>query len=231
MNSYQISREGQMLGEFVESQIHEGLQTGYFQTTYWCWTQGMAEWQGLGTLFQQPQARALPQPAMTPSVKAVNPYAAPRTPQRAHVAPIPRPTFQKASRIERLGAVLLDQLILFGCFIPASFMSEGSKVAENDQTMLMIVGLLFLSVALTNLVLIGMFGQTIGKKMVGIRIARTDDGSKAGFFQILLARNFLAQGLLYIVPLYGLIDICFIFGDEQSCLHDKIAGTQVLKSE
>lgn len=183
MKSYQISRDGQMLGEFVEAQIHEGLQTGYFQPTDWCWNEGMPEWQGLGALFQQPQARSSPPTSLTPAA-TVNPHAAPnRMPQHARAAPTRRPAFQKASRIERLGAVLLDQLILFGCFIPASFMSEGSKVAGNDQTMLMLVGLLFLSVALTNLVLIGVFGRPWAKKWSEFALPEQTMGARRAFFR------------------------------------------------
>lgn len=211
-----------MLGEFVESQIHEGLQTGYFQSTDWCWAEGMAEWQGLGSLFQRPQT--LPQPTMKPAATAANPYAAPR----ARTVASQQVVLNKASNGARLGAVILDKLVLFACVLPAGLMSEGKAATDNDKTLMMTVGLLFLVVFLINLVLIGMFGQSIGKKMVGIRIANIEDGSKAGFFKIVLLRNFVAQGLLYLLPLYGLVDICFIFGDEQRCLHDKIAGTQVL---
>jgi hypothetical protein len=42
-------------------------------------------------------------------------------------------------------------------------------------------------------------------------------------------RNFV-NGLLGMIPLYGLIEILFIFGESQQCLHDKIADTIVVKA-
>lgn len=227
MNPYQISRNGQPLGEFVESQIHEGLRTGYFLPTDWCWQQGMSEWQGLATLFQRPAPAPAPQPRQVP--RAPGPYAAPRAgTQRSGVVTKPAGR-EKASLGARFGAVVMDLLVLLTCTMPAALMSSDQAPTEGDKTLLMIIGLLFLSVLLTNLILMATSGQTIGKKMMGIRIAKIEDGSKAGFFQIIFLRNFVAQGLLSIVPLYGLVDICFIFSEDQRCLHDKIAGTQVLK--
>lgn len=224
MNPYQISREGQPLGEFVESQILEGLQTGYFQPTDWCWREGMSEWQGLSMTFQPPTKA----PPARQASAAVNPYAPPRQGVRRATATPQRAVSENASPGVRLGAVVLDNLAFFACVMPAAFMSSGTVTTEGDKTLLMIIGLLFLSVLLTNLFLMGMFGQTIGKKMLGIRIVSVETGSKAGFFQIVLLRNFVAQGLLYIVPFFGLVDICYIFSEDHRCLHDKIAGTKVL---
>ena len=41
---------------------------------------------------------------------------------------------------------------------------------------------------------------------------------------------FFVNGLISIIPLYGFIDALFIFGESRECLHDKIAGTIVLKA-
>ena len=38
------------------------------------------------------------------------------------------------------------------------------------------------------------------------------------------------NGLISIVPLYGVLDVLFIFGESRQCLHDKIAGTIVVKA-
>jgi uncharacterized RDD family membrane protein YckC len=68
-------------------------------------------------------------------------------------------------------------------------------------------------------------GQTIGKMVLGIQI-RTLDGQLPGFFQGVILRNWLRQ-LLSFIPLFGLIDVLFIFGDNRRCLHDYLAGTRV----
>ena len=71
-------------------------------------------------------------------------------------------------------------------------------------------------------------GQSIGKKMLNIKVVMSD-GSKASLGRIFWVRN-VVNGLLSIVPLYGLIDVLFIFGMQRQCLHDKIADTIVVKA-
>lgn len=212
-----------MLGEFVESQIHEGLQTSYFQSTDWCWREGMSEWQGVGTLFQQPA----PPPRQMPA--AVNPYAAPRALGPAKRMPTAT-ILQPASNGSRLAAVVLDQVAFLACCTPAAMMSDSKTPTEGDWFFIWVILGGFAFLTLTNLILMATSAQTVGKKLMGIRIANMRDGSNAGFFKIILLRNVVAQGLLYLVPLYGIVDVCFIFSEDQQCLHDKIAGTQVLKA-
>lgn len=93
MSAYKICREGQELGMFETSQIHEGLQTGYFQATDWGWCEGMTDWQALPDLLgaaAQPAVSAAPKakPISSPSsvgtrkpsvttTSSLNPYAAP----------------------------------------------------------------------------------------------------------------------------------------------------------
>jgi uncharacterized RDD family membrane protein YckC len=71
-------------------------------------------------------------------------------------------------------------------------------------------------------------GQSIGKKLVGIKVVRAD-GTPASLGRIFWLRNAL-NAAISIVPLYGLIDILFIFGSSNQCLHDKIADTIVVKT-
>jgi uncharacterized RDD family membrane protein YckC len=39
----------------------------------------------------------------------------------------------------------------------------------------------------------------------------------------------VVNGLLSIIPLYGLVDALFIFREDKRCLHDLIAGTIVVR--
>jgi uncharacterized RDD family membrane protein YckC len=74
------------------------------------------------------------------------------------------------------------------------------------------------------------FGGTLGKKILGLRIVRTD-GSRAGF-----VRLFFGRGAAAVVPacipllggLYALVDMLLIFRDSRQCLHDQIADTIVV---
>jgi uncharacterized RDD family membrane protein YckC len=74
-------------------------------------------------------------------------------------------------------------------------------------------------------------GQSIGKRLVGIKIVRTD-GSRASFARIFLLRNvvnFLPTLLPYVGLLYQLIDPLFIYQESRQCLHDKLADTIVVR--
>ncbi len=71
-------------------------------------------------------------------------------------------------------------------------------------------------------------GQTIAKKMLNIKVVRSD-GSPVSVGRIFWLRN-VVNGLLGIIPLYGLVELLFIFGEAQQCLHDKIADTIVVKA-
>jgi uncharacterized RDD family membrane protein YckC len=71
-------------------------------------------------------------------------------------------------------------------------------------------------------------GQSIAKRMLGIKVVRSD-GATISLGRIFWMRNFL-NGLISIVPFYGLIDALFIFGESRQCLHDKLADTIVVKA-
>ncbi len=74
------------------------------------------------------------------------------------------------------------------------------------------------------------FGGTLGKKLLGLRIVRTD-GSRAGFVRLFFGRGGAAVVPSFI-PLLGglwvLIDSLLIFRDSRQCLHDQIADTNVV---
>ncbi len=76
-------------------------------------------------------------------------------------------------------------------------------------------------------------GQTIGKKLSGIRIVDLR-GNVPSLSTLILAR-FLPICLAAMIPFAGpflcLFDLLFIFRKDRRCLHDLIAGTQVVKNE
>jgi hypothetical protein len=46
---------------------------------------------------------------------------------------------------------------------------------------------------------------------------------------VIIGRN-VVNGILGIIPLYGIIDSLFIFGNARRCVHDYIADTIVIKA-
>jgi uncharacterized RDD family membrane protein YckC len=76
-------------------------------------------------------------------------------------------------------------------------------------------------------------GQTIAKKLMNIKIVRSD-GSAAGLGRIIFLR-LAPLWLMALIPIAGgvvtgLIDPLLIFRQSRKCLHDTIADTIVVKA-
>lgn len=169
-----------------------------------------------------------------------NPYA----PPQAVVADVvdPAATILLADRSIRLGASILDGLI-FGLlvYVPlvvATLMTSAPQAALDgssgfqDEPALgvgVVVALIgFLACVAVNIKFMKANGQSIGKKACGIKVVRSD-GSEASLSRLIWLRN-VVNLLLGVIPLYGIIDSLFIFGEARRCLHDHIADTIVIKA-
>lgn len=162
---------------------------------------------------------------------AANPYAAPT----ARVAEVfATNAFVKSTRLIRLGAVLLDAAIVVVPAIVIAVLVPSLPIngtASSGFSMMMgLLGLGFIAFAIYQLIMLYRHGQTLGKKILGIRIVRSD-GSRAGLGRIVLLR-YLVPGLIGLIPyvgfLFSLVDPLFIFGDEKRCVHDLLADTIVV---
>ena len=138
----------------------------------------------------------------------------------------------------RLGAAILDGIIFtVMVYLPLIFTlmmadSTDSAGAESSATgMVVIGGLLTLVGAIAwcwlSILYVLRNGQSIAKKLLKIKVVRSD-GSRASLGRIFWLRN-VVNGLLSIIPAYGIVDVLFIFGESRQCLHDKIADTIVIK--
>ncbi|TQR14168.1 RDD family protein [Psychrobacillus soli] len=119
----------------------------------------------------------------------------------------------------RFAAGLLDGLIIG---IPLSFISY-LIVGEWNETPLTSFG----NILYTIIVPVVWTGYTVGKRILGIRIAKVD-GSKLGYGTMLL--RVLVGGLVYFVTLgIALIVSAFMVGlrEDKRAIHDLIAGTYV----
>jgi uncharacterized RDD family membrane protein YckC len=75
-------------------------------------------------------------------------------------------------------------------------------------------------------------GQSIGKRMMDIKVVR-NDGSPASLGRIFWLRNVVASlpgAIPYAGYIYRLVDILLIFGEQRRCVHDRIADTIVIKA-
>jgi uncharacterized RDD family membrane protein YckC len=168
-----------------------------------------------------------------------NPYA----PPRAAVEDVrdPRATVAPADRGTRLGATMLDGVIFAGMvYLPLILMAimgpaaarasgEGSGAAGP---VLAVGGLIaiggFVAWCWFTIKYVKENGQSIAKRLLGIKVVRSD-GTSISLGRIFWMRNFL-NGLISMIPLYGLVDALFIFGESRQCLHDKLADTIVVKA-
>ncbi len=165
-----------------------------------------------------------------------NPYQAPS----AHVEDVnDNEDSELAERGTRLGAVILDSLIFLvpGLFaiIPAMLSMRGNAAEAMGigATIAVSVGVLGMLVVLViDLVMLHRSGQTIGKRMLNVKIIRSD-GSRAGLTRIFFLRM-LVPGLIGGIPFVGfiftIVDPLFIFQESRRCVHDLIADTVVIKA-
>jgi uncharacterized RDD family membrane protein YckC len=167
-------------------------------------------------------------------VNTTNPYA----PPKGEVRDVAEYGGEPADRFIRLAAAILDGIIV-ACmvYLPLIVVMAGAGQLEDPPTeqndlVLALGAALMLAGGIAWIWLTILFvarnGQTIAKKIVGIKVVRSD-GSPASLGRIFWLRN-VVNGLLGIIPLYGLIDHLFIFGMQRQCLHDKIADTIVVKA-
>ncbi len=184
-----------------------------------------------------------------------NPYA----PPAARVADVADPsiTVELADRGQRLTAFLVDLVIGIVLYLPPLLV--GAFHWNSGQVWylnfinggLAVTGLLGAVVLVVTIIFVARYGQTIGKRIIGIRVARPN-GSKASLARIFWLRNFVngllqtvvggilggILGVMHLVGglallagyIYPVVDCLLIFGDSRQCLHDRIADTIVVKA-
>jgi|SRR6187551_2119941 len=164
-----------------------------------------------------------------------NPYAPPQAVVEDVVDPAAG--IQLADRGTRLGAAMLDGLI-FGLMVYLPFVlaftlgMSGSRPGQFSSTAswigLILGGIGFIVWMYFTVKFLGENGQSIGKRACKIKMLRTD-GSEVSISRVIIGRNII-NTLLGIIPLYGIIDALFIFGNARRCVHDYIADTIVIKA-
>ncbi len=117
-------------------------------------------------------------------------------------------------------------LVMVGALIAGAM--EGEEIGGVIAGISVFIGVLSgLGIAIYNMVLTSYYGETIGKRMMSIRVIKDVDGTPPGFVQGILLRSWV-MAILAQVPFVGLIDALMIFGEKRQCLHDLIASTRVV---
>ncbi len=158
----------------------------------------------------------------------------------------PRMPNNSASRLRRLSAALIDGFIL-ACVLMLVIQQTGlielidefMRLPPEQQANHLVVSWgfqfkmalgEFALFALVQGYLLQRYGQTIGKRLLGLAIV-TLDGQKPEFTTLLVNR-YLSQMVMGVIPSLGmwlrLLDVCMIFRDDRRCLHDHLARTRVI---
>lgn len=146
-----------------------------------------------------------------------------------------------AERGTRLGASILDGLILIALVIPAIwflYATFGHKFWEpvpGSVGIWLTIGAVAIG-AVFDLAVNGFLlyknGQTVGKKICSIKIVK-ENGEIPSLFDSFFKRRLLFT-LFQQVPILGnilpLVDALMIFRASRRCLHDQVAGTIVIKA-
>jgi uncharacterized RDD family membrane protein YckC len=154
-----------------------------------------------------------------------------------------------AGRWHRLGGAILDwiavliitmpaMMIVTNLYFPGAMDFSGSlkdSLMGADQSFGFVMANLVITIGaflLLNGYILVRHGQTIGKKVIGMRIV-TLEGDIPPFARVVLIRYILMM-LITRIPMVGslfsLIDVLFIFRRDKRCIHDLLAGTRVVKA-
>lgn len=172
---------------------------------------------------------APPPPPAAPGGAQFNPYAAPSAGYGYHASPVMNPGYDMlASRGSRFLGSLLDGLIYAVFMLPPLFIFAAAMDSEEAAIIGMLIGLAI--VAGIQWYLIATTGQSIAKRLLGMKIVKMD-GSDVNFVSGVIMRSWVVSlmgAIPFVGNFVGLVDALMIFGQEQRCLHDYIAGTKVI---
>ena len=173
---------------------------------------------------------------------AENPYAATRT--RLDRSSSESTDLYLASRFKRLVARFVDGIVLvvvvqtlLVVVMGAEWSIEQMYAQPFDPIDLFVpdfslfmLGNLLLGLLITFLVqgyLLHQYGQTIGKRLLSIKIVEEESGKKPTLTKTFVIRE-CGMNVFGLVPLGGLVDILFIFGAPRKCIHDYWSKTLVV---
>lgn len=233
-----IGGDGKEYGPATVEQIRSWIAAGRANLETKARALGSEEWRRLGD-YAEFAGPAAPPPPLSDAAGAGT-FTVPVTPTS------PGSDLVLAERGTRLAAWFVDNIIAFiavmpgllvlGASVVRSILAGQPNMEQVDAGQLALGGMLLFA-GLVALVVVQVWmlttrGQTIGKRLLNIRIVRFADNANPGFIAAVLLRA-IVPGFLGAVPYIGfiftLVDICFIFRDDRRCIHDLIAGTKVVK--
>lgn len=143
-----------------------------------------------------------------------------------------------AGRGQRFAAAMIDGLISIALMTPILMAMGYFDYAQHGRRPPLALAAVCLLIsfgvfAAVHFIPINNNGQTVGKKLIRIRIADLEQDKPHA--ATILGRRYLPLYVVQLIPLLGpllsTIDVLFIFRSDRRCVHDLIAGTQVVRCE
>lgn len=140
-----------------------------------------------------------------------------------------------ASRWKRFWAASLDGVISMLIITPIMYFTGGFQSISGGQKnpFLYTVSIGLVGILIFVLIhgrLLSQYGQTVGKRILGIRIADLE-GNVPSIKRHILPR-YAFTSLMPYIPILGawlsLIDLLLIFGKSKRCVHDRVGKTIVI---
>lgn len=141
-----------------------------------------------------------------------------------------------AGRGSRLGGAIIDGIIIMLVVAPVVVSLgywERIMAGEEAGVSALLIGVTgFAAFLVLNGYLLATYGQTIGKRLLGIRIVSVREQELLPLWKLISLR-YLPQWVAGQIPvfgqIFGLVDPLFIFRADRRCIHDLIAGTIVVR--
>lgn len=141
-----------------------------------------------------------------------------------------------AGRGARLGGAIIDGILVSIIVVPLIFVSgiwdRSLAGTYTIQDGIVSVVLALVAFTILNGYLLANSGQTIAKRLLGMRIVSVADNSIVPLPKIIglrYATIYVIGQLPFVGGIFGLINALFIFREDRRCLHDHFAGTHVIK--
>ena len=132
----------------------------------------------------------------------------------------------------RAGAWLIDLVVLvfvWGIAFAWAFTTEDELTGEiSDAAAIVIVLVAFFAAPIYQWLMIGRWGQTLGKMAVGIKVVRSEDAGRVSYARALGRAASVALLGIFSLPLL-LAYLWPLWDERNQTLYDKMASTLVTK--
>ena len=149
---------------------------------------------------------------------------------RAEMRASGSPEAMVCSRWKRLFGSIIDSVAGIVAMVAGLLLAMAMKHVGGDGGsdigLFVVMVTIPLMLGICQLYMIAVDGRTVGKYCVGSKIVNLN-GQPPGFFQGIVMR-IIVIAFLGMIPMFGLVNICWIFNAPKRCLHDLIAGTYVI---